>query len=212
MARAGSAHWGRQSRLPTPAAQWSVAGYAIIEAPSVLNEHAGQAPGCAGRSPGNKSRGRYSSIPVSVHRWKRPTCSSGHSPSQGIEPSRRRSRIAVACSLTSSYDDRSKAHAMDSWSTGRNSGLMSCVKVTRSSGADTATSPKTQRAEPTLPFGHRPRTPLTWRFSRGTSGDSKRATSGRATLEFWDRRSHRRDHRPIPTEPRADQARRHGVS
>ena len=34
--------------------------------------------------------------------------------SQGIEPSRWRSRIAVACSLTSSYDDRSNAHAMDS--------------------------------------------------------------------------------------------------
>ena len=58
---------GTPVATPYAGGTMSVAGYAIIEAPSVLNEHAGQAPGCAGRSPGNKSRGRYSSIPVSVH-------------------------------------------------------------------------------------------------------------------------------------------------
>jgi hypothetical protein len=37
---------------------------------------------------GATAKGVYSRIPVSVQRWKRSTCSSGHSPSQGIEPSR----------------------------------------------------------------------------------------------------------------------------
>src|SRR5262245_63082965 len=58
-----------------------------------------------------------------------------------MEPSRRRSRMAEACSFTSSYDERSKAQAMDSWSTGRNSGLMSCSNLTISSAADTSRPP-----------------------------------------------------------------------
>jgi hypothetical protein len=46
----------------------------------------------------------------------------------------------VAFSLTSLYDARSNAQAMDSWSTGRNSGLMSSSKLTLSSAAGNSDS------------------------------------------------------------------------
>ena len=46
-----------------------------------------------------------------------------HAPSQGIVPATRRARMASACSLTSSYDQRSNANSIDWRSRSRNSGL-----------------------------------------------------------------------------------------
>jgi hypothetical protein len=39
--------------------------------------------------------------PLAIQRWKTATRSGGHAPSQGIVPSRRRSRIASWCAWTS---------------------------------------------------------------------------------------------------------------
>src|SRR6187401_1303783 len=69
-------------------------------------------------------------LPPVTHRSKRSTCALGHAPSQGIVPALRRSRMASACSLTSSADQRSKANSIDLRSRSRNNGLTSISKLT----------------------------------------------------------------------------------
>ena len=51
---------------------------------------------------------RHPGLPLSAQRWKRSTVRWGHAPSQGMVPAWRRARMASACWLTSSYDQRSK--------------------------------------------------------------------------------------------------------
>src|SRR6266404_7782902 len=63
-------------------------------------------------------------LPCSDHRSKRSTCAWGHGLSQGMLPSRSRSRMASACSLTSSCDQRSKCISIASRSLSRKSGLI----------------------------------------------------------------------------------------
>jgi hypothetical protein len=48
--------------------------------------------------PGGAHRG----LPLSIQRWNTSTWVSGQAPSQGMVPTRRRSRMASACALTSS--------------------------------------------------------------------------------------------------------------
>ena len=95
-------------------------------------------PGRGRRADGARSRHvglGQPGMPLWVQRRKRSTCASGHTRSQGIVPSARRSRMASAFSLTSSYDQRSNANSIDSRSLSRNSGLMSVSKLTGSSAS-----------------------------------------------------------------------------
>ena len=75
---------------------------------------------------------RYAGAPCATHCRKTPTRSAGHEPSQGIVPSSSRARIAEACSLTSSCDQRSKCDNIEVRSLSRKSGLMSTAKLTGS--------------------------------------------------------------------------------
>src|SRR5436190_17421346 len=67
----------------------------------------------------------YSGAPSSSQRRNRSTRSEGQAPSQGIDPSARRSAIACPFATTSAYDQRSKKRCIDPLSLSRNNGLMS---------------------------------------------------------------------------------------
>jgi hypothetical protein len=83
--------------------------------------------GCS--APSARAGGRESpprlqrGLPLTTQRRNRSTCDCGHRPSQGMDPSRSRARMASAWSLTSSCDHRSKAHFIDWRSPSRKSGL-----------------------------------------------------------------------------------------
>src|SRR5207244_10479090 len=63
--------------------------------------------------------------PASSQCWKTAIRSSGQAPSQGIVPSRRRSRMAAPFFETSSWDKRSKAQVFAARSPSRKRGMMS---------------------------------------------------------------------------------------
>ena len=62
-------------------------------------------------------------LPPATQRSRSSTCSGGQAPSQGMLPVLTAPRIASACRLTSSCDQRSKAKRIDVWSRSRKSGL-----------------------------------------------------------------------------------------